>query len=110
MNLRKEIESFALWYIPLALLAKMLPSMVHYYSKVSNPDHLKLAVITEATLLPYHLLAFIIGFWLFFQVKKQNGRAVLWLFFGLVANLFSVLFYFLIRYFESQKEHQKTSA
>lgn len=113
MELRNEIESLALWYIPTYILAAIISSLISgYVVEISNIIELDpgvtmsiLALITAMLNLADNV---VVGVWLFIQGKREKGKAGLWLFFGLAAHLFAALFYIGLKIYEVQKPYDKS--
>jgi hypothetical protein len=106
MNLRKEIETLMLWYIPAIIIAVSIDLVLSAYIKESS-DTSSIVVWSYMgfNLLINHLHHIVIAIWLYVIAKKMNQRHILWSLFGLVAHLFAVVTYLVLYVYE-----QKVSA
>jgi len=113
MEIRKEIESLALWYIPAFALTLIFSAIYSSYLK----ELMDMGQVTtgKSVVFASMVLNFIgnidnlvLGVWLFMQAKKENGKPILWLFFGLVAHFYAAIIYIGLKIYENQKAYNKS--
>ena len=104
MNIKEEIEKLALWYIPVTIILALLTTGTSGYltdlmqgeitfgGKVMLVSYLAQAIGAADNI--------VVGIWLFIQARKNDGKAMLWFLFGLIANLLAALFYLAILIYE----------
>ena len=103
--MRKDIEILAIWYIPVVIL---MAGISAYYSDFFNELFLEGSSRVGVTLHFYALLPMavktadnlVVAVWLFFMVKKEEGRPLLWAILGLVTHLYAALLYVGLRIYE----------
>ena len=108
MEIRKEIESLAIWYIPAfifvsimgALFSGYLKDMMEYGAATPGSTFAFLSAIGSFINLIDNL---VVGVWLYLRGKKDGGRVILWFFFGVVANFYAALMYIGLKIYEQQK-------
>jgi len=107
MDIRKEIETLATWYIP-AMILMLIASGLYtgYFNAVLSNDQASIGTtLSFLTLVPALIKLtdnIVIAVWLYFMAKKEGGRKVLWLLFGLVAHLLAAIIYIGLRIYEQQ--------
>ena len=110
--MRKEIETLATWYIPVSIVAfivsvLMTSTLAHEFGSVfgegSPSSIIRLYFLPGITRLIGFADNLVVGIWLFFQVKRGDGRKALWFLFGLFAHLFAAIIYIGLTLFEQQK-------
>lgn len=113
MELRKEIESLALWYIPVFVIVSIFSAFYSGYVK----DLIELGQATPG--MTFSLLAvvssfiglidnIVVGIWLYIRGKNDDGKAILWLFFGVVAHFYAALIYIGLKIYEQQKAYNNS--
>jgi len=112
MEIRKEIESLAIWYIPGFIVAFIASSIL----SGSAREIIDFGEVTPATeiVLTTSIISLaglidnaVVAIWLYIQGKKEKGRPILWFLFGLVAHFYAALIYIGLRIYEEQKAHNK---
>ena len=113
MEIRKAIESLALWYIPAFVI--MLVFSAAYSGYIKEVMELGEATTGVSIAFATMFLNFIqsidnlvVGIWLFIQSKKENGRPILWFFFGFVAHFYAAIIYIGLKIYENQKAYNKS--
>ncbi|WAK04069.1 hypothetical protein [Methylobacter sp. YRD-M1] len=107
IDIRKEIETLAIWYIPVCIMSVIVSGLYTGYFKEA------LSIGSTASWSTIHFLLtvpaiikfadnIVVGVWLYFLVEKEGGRTGLWFVFGLAAHLFAVLIYVVLRVYEQQ--------
>ena len=113
MEIRKEIESLAIWYIPAFIVVAVLSALFSGYIN----DLIEFGEATSGTTMSLISIIsaliklidnFVVGIWLYLRGKKDGGRAILWLFFGVVANFYAALMYIGLKIYEQQKAYNKS--
>jgi hypothetical protein len=107
MNLRKEIEALAVWYVPVviatiiasSLLTGRLNELIKYEDVSVGTMMSFMAAIPSLIGLADNL---VVGIWLYLIVKGEDGRSVLWFSFGLFAHLFAAIAYICLKLYELQ--------
>ena len=113
MEIRKEIESLALWYNP-AFLIIFLASAVYsgYLKEIIEMGEattgVSIAFFTMVLKLIQNIDNLVVGVWLFIQAKKENGKPLLWFLFGLVAHFYAAIIYIGLKIYENQKAYNKS--
>ena len=107
MDIRKEIETLASWYIPAVIITGIATSIyTGYFKEVfsSNATNMGSTLsFLSATLTLIRLPDdIVVAVWLYSSVGKEGGRSTLWFIFGLVANLFAAIIYIVLRMYEQQ--------
>lgn len=107
MELRKEIESLAIWYIPVVVLMSIVAAAyTGFLKEMLSADGLtmgtQVALITMGPKLIQFATNIVVGIWLYRLAKKEGGRQSLWLLFGLVVNLGAALIYIGLRIYEQR--------
>ena len=110
-DMRKEIETLLIWYIPVHIAAiivdlLMTSTLAHEVGSVLGegaPLSLTLSFFPGITRLIGFADNLVVGIWLFFQAKRGDGRNALWFLFGLFAHLFAAIIYIGLTLFEQQK-------
>ena len=111
-DMRKEIETLLIWYIPVHIAAiivdlLMTSTLAHEVGSVLGdgaPLSLTLSCFPGITRLIGFAYNLVVGIWLFFQAKRGgDGRKALWFLFGLFAHLFAAIIYIGLTLFEQQK-------
>ena len=102
MEIRKEIESLALWYIPIFLVTLIGTSLYSGFLKsFVETDQLSSGATITFLFMFSQVISnidnIVVGIWLYFRSKDEDGRAVLWLLFGVVAHFFAALIYICIK-------------
>ena len=113
MEIRKEIESLALWYIPAFVIMLIFSSIYSgYLSELMDMGKVKTgtSVLFASMVLQFigNIDNLVLGFWLFMQAKKENGRPILWFFFGIVAHFYAAIIYIGLKIYENQKAYNKS--
>ncbi len=111
MEIRKEIESLALWYIPAFVIMLIFSSIYSgYLSELMDMGKVKTgtSVLFASMVLQFigNIDNLVLGFWLFMQAKKENGKTILWFFFGLVAHFYAAIIYIGLKIYEHQKAYK----
>lgn len=107
MDIRKDIETLAIWYIPVMIIMVIASGLyAGYFKEVisSGPTSIG-STLSFFTLVPaLFKLAdnIVIAVWLYFMARKEGGRTALWFLFGLVAHLFAAIIYIGLRLYEQQ--------
>jgi len=107
MDIRKEIETLAIWYIPVMIIMVIASGLYAGYFKgiLSSGQTSIGSTLSFLTLVPALIkLAdnVVIAIWLYFMAKKEGGRTLLWFLFGVVAHLFAAIIYIGLRLYEQQ--------
>jgi hypothetical protein len=107
MDIRKEIETLAIWYIPAVIMAGIASGLyTGYFKEVLSSDPTStwstLSFLTATLTLINLADNIVIGVWLYFLVEKEEGRTGLWFVFGLAAHLFAALIYVVLRVYEQK--------
>lgn len=109
MELRKEIETLAIWYIPAVAFVLIATAFLTGYAQEIMRDQ----TASPGTLFSFLSLAqglihsvdnLVVGIWLFLRSSKEDGRRYLWSLFGLAAHLFAAIVYLALRIYEQRKE------
>lgn len=114
MNIRREIETLALWYIPVFLAATIASAIGSGLVRDAMADG-TLTMGTIVSLIGWvpALLAlaprFVVAAWLFGIARREGGRSLLWLLFGLVGHLFAAVIYLALKIYE-QRAGEQTQA
>lgn len=113
MEIRKEIESLAIWCIPAAVVVALMSALITGYAKDIILDGgatpgTTLSFITALGMFIKLINNFVVGIWLYLRSKEENGRPILWLLFGVVAHYFAALMYIGLKIYEQQKAHNKS--
>ena len=113
MEIRKEIESLALWYIPAFVLTLIFSAIYSGYLK----ELMDMGEVTTGKSIVFASMVLnfignidnlVLGAWLFMQSKKENGKPILWFFFGLVAHFYAAIIYIGLKIYENQKAYNKS--
>lgn len=107
MNLRKEIETLSIWYIPVAIAMVLASGLVsNYFQQITSTTGTTIGstVAFLAGLPKLIQLAdnLVVGIWLYHMAGKEGGRKALWLIFGVFAHLFAAAIYVGVRIYEQQ--------
>lgn len=107
MDIRKEIETLAIWYIPAVIMTGIASALyTGYFKEVfsSNSTNIgsTLSFLTATLTLIKLPDNIVVGVWLYSSVGKEGGRTTLWFVFGLVAHLFAAIIYIVLRMYEQQ--------
>ena len=113
MNLRKEIETLAMWYIPAVLFVVIATAiMTGYFQDMVRSQHASLGTWISFYSLLQGLIQLVdnlvVGIWLFLRSKSENGNRFLWLLFGLAAHLFAAVIYLALRIYEQRTASKNT--
>ncbi len=106
MDLRKDVQKLAIWYIPIAL-ATTIVSM--WWSGMLKEEIIdgNLSVGTFSATLSYigtGLLfsgRLVVAIWLYFMVSKSTGNKYIWFMFGLAASLPALIIFIAIAIYEN---------
>jgi hypothetical protein len=111
--MRKEIETLAIWYIPVCIAALilnvlMISTLEHSFAPVVGEGApLSIGLSFSSFMRITTLIGFgdnlVVGVWLFFQAKRRDGRKALWFLFGLFAHLFAAIIYIGLTLFEQER-------
>lgn len=113
MEIRKEIESLAIWCIPATIVVALMSAIISGYAR----DTIQAGGATPGTTLSFITALgmfiklinnIVVGIWLYLRSKEDDGRAILWLLFGIVAHYFAALMYIGLKIYEQQKAHNKS--
>jgi len=110
MELRKEIESLALWYIPAFFVMLMVSAIFTGYFK-QLIEYGSVSVGTPIALVQIlgqfisNIDNFVVGIWLYLQSKKEGGRTLLWFLFGMVAHFFAAVLYIGLKILDNQQSY-----
>jgi hypothetical protein len=112
MEIRREIESLALWYIPVFIAVTIITTFLTGYanSLVETGQATPAKYFAQISILSTFLNFidnFVVGIWLYIRGKGEGGRAVLWLIFGIAAHFFAALMYIGIKIYEQQISNHK---
>ena len=113
MELRKEIESLALWYIPAFVFVALASSLYSGYVRAlmemgeATPGT-TLSLISALGMSINLVDNLVVGVWLYVRGRKEGGRAILWLLFGVVAHFYAALLYLGLKIYEQQKANNKS--
>lgn len=107
IDIRKEIETLAIWYIPVMIVMVIASGLyAGYFKEVLSSGQASIgSTLSFLTLVPaLFKLAdnIVIAVWLYSMAKKEGGRKVLWFLFGMVAHLFAAVIYIGLRLYEQQ--------
>ena len=108
MDIRKEIETLAIWYIPAFLITVLLSAAAAGYFKAFFMN-LKVTSFTKFSFVTYISLFIgltdnlVVAVWLYFQNKKECGKKVLWMIFGLFAHLPAAIIYIGLKVLEDMR-------
>lgn len=115
MDLRKDIESLAIWYIPVVILLYVIFGAYAGYLK-EFLDHGVSSIgttISMITLLPASInLAdnVVVAIWLYLMTRREQGRSILWFMLGMVANLFAAIMYICLCIYEEKAFNKQRNA
>jgi len=101
MNLIKEIEKLIYWYIPTLLISSILGFVIS--GRMKGLDDTALLISYGAVLSNWFIHSadnIVIAIWLYFLTKKLNEKYILWALFGLVAHIFAVVIFLVIKLLE----------
>ncbi len=107
MNIRKEIETLLLWYIPTILITMTLGVIVT--AQVKSINEYSFGLTTAAIAISYltnHLHNIVIAIWLYILAKKLNQKYILWSLFGLLGHLFAVIIFIALKLLEDNNLDQ----
>lgn len=113
MELRKEVESLALWYIPAFVVVALASSLYSGYVKdlmelgEASPG-VTLSLLSALGMFINLVDNVVVGVWLYVRGRKDGGRAILWLLFGAVAHFYAALLYLGLKIYEQQKAYNKS--
>ena len=115
MEIRKEIETLAIWYIPALIIMAAASALYSGYAEELMRDGFE-SISTGSKLMLLSLSGYIINsidnvvvaIWLTVQCKKENGRALLWFLFGFVASFYAALIYIGLKIYEEVKAYNKS--
>ena len=110
--MRKEIEKLAVWYIPAFLLATFAASIWSGVLEHSfNSEQLSAGKSISFIFLVGSIIGmidnFVVGIWLYHQIKSEKGRKWIWLLFGLVAHFYAAIIFIALKINEAQKTSNK---
>ena len=113
MEIRKEIESLAIWYVPAFIIMVFASGLYSGYFKevmemgqaFTNKTFVFVSLVAS---LINHIDNIVLGIWLYLKGKKEGGRAILWLMFGIVAHFFAVIIYIGIKIYVNQIAYNKS--
>ncbi len=102
INLRKEIETLFLWYLPMFIISYISTFTFGAIVKSMNGDPvLNTSVMMALSTLTAGLDNIVIFIWLFLLTKKLNQKYILWALFGLITNYFAVIIFILLYLYEN---------
>jgi len=107
MDLRKEIEKLAIWYIPVSIAMILATSAYSsYFRHIASGEGATvgstIAFFAGIPALIQMADNIVVGIWLFFLARREGARPMLWLLFGLFAHLFAAVIYIALRLYEAQ--------
>jgi len=107
MDIRKEIETLAIWYIPVMIIMVIASGLyAGYFKEILSSGQTSIGSTLSFLALVPALIKLadnvVIAIWLYFMAKKEGGRTLLWFLFGVVAHLFAAIIYIGLRLYEQQ--------
>ena len=112
MELRKQVESLALWYIPAFIIMGLLSSVTSGLLEQLFKD----GIISPSTTVPFfyaigsfvsNIDNLVVGVWLLAQSKKENSKPILWFLFGVVAHFYAAIIYIGLKIYENQMAYNQ---
>ncbi|CAA6679037.1 MULTISPECIES: hypothetical protein [unclassified Lentimonas] len=98
--MKKEFESFLVWYIPVSILSTVIASMcLPIWTKgiaqdVATGGDVEFGILyTLIVTFSGSVHKLVAAVWLWHQQKKANGRFVLWALFGFFSGIWAVAFH-----------------
>ena len=112
--MKKEFEKFLIWYIPLSIFSGMttaiwLPKLTDMY--VQGGNDAKVAMWFSFLAMFFGMFHKIVAaIWLWIQIKKENGRFILWALFGFYSGMWAVAFHVALALFDEMKVKPKVKS
>lgn len=111
-GMKKEFEKFIIWYLPFCFVTAALTTfLIPYLTKHAVESYRTTEVLgmhyTSLVYLISNCHKLVAAVWLWKQKKKENGRFILWAFFGYFQGLWAVAFYIALSIFEEFKTQPK---
>jgi len=113
-KMKKEFEKFIIWYVPVCLLtAAMTTFLFPFLIENAVESHQDKATFTSwlgaMVYFISNLHKWVAAVWLWNQKKKENGRYVLWAFFGFFSGMWAVAFHIALTILEGMKPKANTT-
>lgn len=111
MDLRKDLEILVLLYTLIAAINFLLSVFLTEFLTERFLSQME-GFSSVYTLIPFNFLMdysgytynLVVGIWLFVIVRRENGNAIHWLVFGLLAHLYAAVIYLFVRISEIQSK------
>jgi uncharacterized membrane protein YraQ (UPF0718 family) len=110
--MKQEFEKFIIWYLPFCILTAIitgliLPYFIENVEKFSKSPKMWLVFLS---IIGSNLHKWVAAVWLLNQnMRKRNGRYILWALFGFFQGMWAVAFYVGLSIFEEIKCKPKTN-
>jgi hypothetical protein len=99
--IKDEIQNFIIWYLPAIAISYFISSSIFLSDTGSITFGYRLDFLSS------HLSSIICSVWLFIFSSRHDLNKWLWGIFGLGANLFAIVIYFVYVSFNELRENKK---
>lgn len=113
MELRKDLETLIVWYVPIAIVTFIISGILsgYFYSITGDTVTLgtKVSFVAWANQIFSYADNLVVGIWLFNIRRRANDRPFIWAAFGLITHFFAVTIYICTLIYEQKSSHQNNN-